>query len=54
MLGGGLNVAAGGINNDDTELGGGRDVDIVDTHAGAGNDFEILCCGEELGCHLGL
>ncbi len=39
MLAGGDVVAAGGVHDDDTALGGGVGVDIFVAHAGAADDF---------------
>jgi len=47
MLGSGLNVAARTVHDHYPQLGGGRNIDVVNTHAGPGHDLEFLCGIEE-------
>ncbi len=41
MFGGGADVALGGVRDDDTVVGGGVDVDVVDADAGPADDDEF-------------
>ena len=53
MLAGGDVVAARGVHDDDTALGGGVGVDIFVAHAGAADDLQIGCRIDQLGGDLG-
>jgi hypothetical protein len=54
MLGGGDGISPGSVHDDDPSACGGIHIDIVHTHTGATDDFEI-CGGFEDGCrHFGL
>jgi hypothetical protein len=46
VLGGGDGVGVGGVHDEDAGLGGGFDIDVVDTDAGAGDGFEFAGVGE--------
>src|SRR5690606_6205418 len=42
VFSGGDGIAARGVHDDDTHLGGGCNVDVVETNAGAADDFQDL------------
>ncbi len=52
-LGGADDVGGRRVDDHHAGLGGGLDVDVVETDAGAGDDLEVAGRGERLGVHLG-
>ena len=54
QFGGCDGVARGGVHHDDAAFGGGIDVDVVDTYAGAADADEALGGGKDLAGDLGL
>ena len=53
QLGGRDDVGGRCVDDHHAGLGGGLDVDVVETHARAGDDLEVAGRGERLGVHLG-
>ena len=49
LLTGGVNIGRRGINHHDSAFGGCRDVNIIQAHAGAPNNLQLLPCGQHLG-----
>ena len=54
MLGGGNGVPAGRVHHHDPARGGGIDIDIVHSDAGAADGFEILGRGYDIRADFGL
>ena len=54
MLGGGHGVAGGGVDHGDAGAGGGFQVDVVHTDAGAGDDLQLLASLDYVAVDLGL
>lgn len=52
-LGGGDDVGGRGVHDHHAGLGGGGDVDVVETDTGARDDLQLLGGGDRLGVHLG-
>ena len=53
VLGGGDRVRLGRVGDDDPALGRGRDVDVVDAHARAADDAQVVGALDHLGVELG-
>jgi hypothetical protein len=53
VLGGGDDIGLRGVGDDDSLAGGRVDVDVVDPHAGPGDDLQPLGLGQQVGVELG-
>jgi len=53
VLSRGDGVALGGVHHQHTALGGGGHIDVVDAHAGAANDPQLVGRFDDVGGHRG-